>query len=69
MLNSRSACMKFLQGCHMAKSDPFLSLDCTAPGWRVVGAIQGKEGIKFCHLATLEKFHTCAPRVKHAAAE
>ena len=36
----------------MAKLDPFLSLDCA----RVErgGAIQGKEGIKFCHLATLD---------------
>ena len=24
-----------------------------APGWRAGSAIQGKEGIKFCHLATL----------------
>ena len=24
-----------------------------APGWRAGGAIQGKEGIKFCHLATM----------------
>ena len=26
-----------------------------APGWRGGGAIQGKEGIKFCHLATLRR--------------
>ena len=38
--------------CYAAKFDPFLSLDCA----RVdsVGA-QGKEGIKFCYLATLEE--------------
>ena len=34
-----------------AKFDPFLSLDC-APHALHPGAIQGKEGIKFCHLAT-----------------
>ena len=37
-----------------AKFDPFLSLDCapTAPTLHHA-TIQGKEGIKFCHLATL----------------
>ena len=35
-----------------AKFDPFLSLDF-APTPLHPGAIQGKEGIKFCHLATL----------------
>ena len=35
-----------------AKFDPFLSLDCAPPALHP-GAIQGKEGIKFCHLATL----------------
>ena len=35
------------QCCQMAKFDPFLSLDCA----RVEGAIQGKEGIKFCSTA------------------
>ena len=35
------------QGCQMAKCDPFLSLDC-ARGGGCGGAIQGKEGIKFC---------------------
>ena len=34
---------------YAAKFDPFLSLDCA----RMEGA--GKEGIKFCHLATLER--------------
>ena len=36
------------QGCKMAKFEPFLSLDCA----RVEsgGAIQGKEGIKFCSI-------------------
>ena len=34
---------------YAAKFDPFLSLDCALHP----GAIQGKEGIKFCHLATL----------------
>ena len=35
---------------YAAKFDPFLSLDCG----RVEGVgAQGKEGIKFCHLATL----------------
>ena len=38
-----------------AKFDPFLSLDC-APALHP-DAIQGKEGIKFCHLATL--CHMC----------
>ena len=37
---------------YAAKFDPFLSLDCT-PHTLHPGAIQGKEGIKFCHLATL----------------
>ena len=39
-----------IQGCQMAKFDPFLSLDCA----RVEGVgdeIQGKEGIKFCSVA------------------
>ena len=36
----------------MAKFDPFLSLDCVRVEG-VGGGIQGKEGIKFCHLATL----------------
>ena len=37
-------------GCQMAKFDPFLSLDC-ARVEGVEGAIQGKEGIKFCSVA------------------
>ena len=36
---------------YAAKLDPFLSLDCNLA--LHPGAIQGKEGIKFCHLATL----------------
>ena len=38
-----------------AKFDPFLSLDCASPLplSSTPGAIQEKEGIKFCHLATL----------------
>ena len=39
---------------YAAKYDPFLSLDC-APSALHPGAIQGKEGIKFCHLATLQE--------------
>ena len=35
------------QCCQISKFDPFLSLDCA----RVKGAIQGKEGIKFCSVA------------------
>ena len=37
------------QGCQMAKFDPFLSMDCA----RVEGggALQGKDGIKFCSVA------------------
>ena len=37
------------QGCHMAKFDPFLSLDCA----RVegTGAQSKEEGIKFCTVA------------------
>ena len=35
---------------YAAKFDPFLSLDCPPP-WR--NPRKGKEGIKFCHLATL----------------
>ena len=37
----------------MAKFDPFLSLDCARVEGVGPGAIQGKEGIKFCHLETL----------------
>ena len=37
---------------YAAKFDPFLSLDC-APHALHPSAIQGKEGIKFCHLATM----------------
>ena len=35
------------------KFDPFLSLDCV--GVEDGGAIQGMEGMKFCHLATLNR--------------
>ena len=35
-----------------AKFDPFLSLDC-APAALLPSVIHGKEGMKFCHLATL----------------
>ena len=35
-----------LQGCQMAKFDPFLSLDFARVDW-VEGAIQGKEGSNF----------------------
>ena len=46
----RAACVHARrQGCQMVKFDPFLTLDCA----RLEGAIQGKEGIKFYHLATL----------------
>ena len=39
---------------YTAKFDPFLSLDCGAPALALeLCAIQGNEGIKFCHLATL----------------
>ena len=39
---------------YTAKFDPFLSLDCArVQGGGTGGAIQGEEGIKFCHLATL----------------
>ena len=37
---------------YAAKFNTFLSLDC-APHALHPGAIQGKEGIKFCHLAKL----------------
>ena len=39
------------QGCQMAKFDPFLSLDCARVDRGRGGAIQGKEGIKFCSVA------------------
>ena len=42
-----------------AKFDPFLSLDC-APTPSNPGAMQGKEGIKFCRLATLRFVMTAA---------
>ena len=43
---------------YTAKFDPFLALDCAKLPWIAPptlhpGAIQGKEGIKFCHLAIL----------------
>ena len=38
------------QGCQMAKIYPFLSLDC-ARVEGMGGAIQGKQGIKFCSVA------------------
>ena len=54
---------------YAAKFDPFLSLDC-APHALHPGAIQGKEGIKFCHLATLiRSWKTMPPRVKAAVIE
>ena len=37
---------------YAAKFDPFFSF-WVAPHTLYPGAIQGKEGIKFCHLATL----------------
>ena len=40
---------------YAAKFDPFLSLDY--PPALYPGTIQGKEGIKFCHLATLHQGH------------
>ena len=46
-----------IQGCQMAKFHPFLSLGLRQGGGRG-GAIQGKEGIKFCHLATLDHHPT-----------
>ena len=39
---------------YAAKFDPFLSLDCASHALHP-GAIQGKEGMKFSHLATLHK--------------
>ena len=47
--------LRLLQGtpgqcCQRAKFDPFLSLNCARVGGRG-GAIQGKEGIKFCSAA------------------
>ena len=43
-------CCCCFQGCQVAKFDPFLSLDCARVRARG-GAIQGKEGIKFCSVA------------------
>ena len=40
-----------LQGCQMAKFDPFLSMDCARVEGAGRGAIQEKEGIKFCSAA------------------
>ena len=40
-----------IQGCQMTKFDSFLSLDGARPGGERGGAIQGKEGIKFCSAA------------------
>ena len=38
---------------YTAKFDPFFSLDCALTHALHPGEIQGKEGIKFCYLATL----------------
>ena len=43
--------------CCAAKFDPFLSLHELRPHTLHPGAIQGKEGIKFCHLATMRTGH------------
>ena len=58
---------------YAAKFDPFLSLDCAPqpPPWRNLR--KGKEGIKFCHLATVavaEFFSTgsCSPTTSHTIA-
>ena len=50
IFHSRGGSIDPVQGCQMAKFDPFLSLDCA----RVEGgggAIQGKKGIKLCSVA------------------
>ena len=45
-------CFAGNQCCQMAKFDPFLSLDCArVEGVGRGGAVQGKEGIKFCSVA------------------
>ena len=44
---------------YAAKFDPFCSLDC-AP----THALQGREGIKFCYLATLERMTMSRKAVK-----
>ena len=41
---------------YAAKFDPFLSLDCAPTPSTLPGAVQGKEGINFCHLATLTRY-------------
>ena len=58
--------------CYAAKFDPFLSLDCAPTPSTLVpqalhpGAIQGKEGIKFSHLATLILHPPFPPQIKEA---
>ena len=51
---------------YAAKFDPFLSLDCAPTPSTLGQAIQGKEGIKFCNLATL---HTGDERATPAKAD
>ena len=43
-------------GCKVARwQNLFPFVPWIVPGWRVGGTIQGKEGIKFCHLATVRE--------------
>ena len=53
---------------YAAKFDPFLSLDCASHALQP-GAIQGKEGIKFCPLATLEVLEGVGRTPQSARAE
>ena len=54
---------------YAAKLDPYLSLDVGLhPRALHPGAIQGKEGIKFCHLATLDRNTEAAQHFVIAAA-
>ena len=57
LLSPSALCISLFQCCQIAKFDPFLSLS-VPPHTLHPGAIQGKEGIKFCYLATLEEGDT-----------
>ena len=45
------SCFDETQGCQVTKLDPLLSLGCAGVEGRAWGAIQGKEGLKFCSAA------------------
>ena len=45
--------------CYAAKFDPLLSLDCARVEGEAGSAIQGKEGIKFCSVLSVDIWPPC----------